>query len=97
MMYYTYYTLLTIISSLVVDLITIFINKKENYFNLKQKIWQKFNMQKVSGLVLGKMVPEKWHPVKWSPENWSPENVHKKLFSVTRMLGNFNDFFIFIN
>ena len=44
-------------------------------------------------MVPGKMVPKKNGPRKIGPR----ENVLQKLFSVKRMLGNFNDFFIFIN
>ena len=44
-------------------------------------------------MVPGKMVPEKNGPRKIGPQ----KNLLQKLFSVKRMLGNLNDFFIFIN
>ena len=44
-------------------------------------------------MVPGKMVPGKNGPRKIGPR----KNLLKKLFSVKRMLGNLNDFFIFIN
>ena len=44
-------------------------------------------------MVPGKMVPGKNGPRKNGPR----KNFLQKLFSVKRMLGNFNDFFIFIN
>ena len=51
---------------------------------------------------------EKWSPEKWSPRKMVPgksgprkisprKNFLQKLFSVKKMLGNLNDFFIFIN
>ena len=58
------------------------------------------------------MVPEKWYAEKWSPKNGTrkngpqkngprkigpQKNFLQKLFSVKRMLGNLNNFFIFID
>ena len=49
------------------------------------------------------MVPRKHGPRKNGPRKIGPrkngprKNVLQKLFSVKRMLGNLNDFFIFIN
>ena len=49
-------------------------------------------------MVPGKMVREKNGPRKNGPRKIGPwKNVLQKLFSVQRMLGNLNDFLIFIN
>ena len=48
-------------------------------------------------MVLGKMVPGKMVPGKNGPRKIGPrKNVIQKLFSVKRMLGNLNSFFVFI-
>ena len=44
------------------------------------------------------MVPEKWSPRKNGPWKIGPRKiVLQKLFPIKRMLGNLNDFFIFID
>ena len=47
----------------------------------------------IKPMVLGKMVPGKNVPGKNDPR----KNVLQKLFPIKRILGNLNDFFIFID
>ena len=61
--------------------------------------WYRISFNRSTMVVVrGKVVPEKNGPRKIGPRKIDPrENDLQKLFSVKRMLGNLNDFFIFID